>query len=118
MSDGRVDFGTGESSADLELGGFGVPVADKRKIFLESPEQIANMMVLDPYPGYESEKFSLPSFSYQAILSSWTDALRTSRSPSPSTSATNTPVANPAVVLIVCLVKFSLPSWTLKSKLS
>ncbi len=27
---------------------------------LEAAEQIANMMVLDPYPGYESENFSLP----------------------------------------------------------
>ncbi len=27
---------------------------------LEAAEQIANMMVLEPYPGYESEKFSLP----------------------------------------------------------
>jgi alkanesulfonate monooxygenase SsuD/methylene tetrahydromethanopterin reductase-like flavin-dependent oxidoreductase (luciferase family) len=27
---------------------------------LEAAEQIANMMVLDPYPGYESESFTLP----------------------------------------------------------
>ena len=27
---------------------------------LEAAEQIANMMVLDPYPGYTSETFSMP----------------------------------------------------------
>ncbi len=60
VSNGRVDFGTGESSAELELGGFGVPVADKRKIFLESTEQIANMMAMDPYPGYQGQYFKMP----------------------------------------------------------
>ena len=28
---------------------------------LEAAEQIANMMVLDPYPGYTSDTFSMPS---------------------------------------------------------
>ena len=37
-----------------------------------------------------SVKFCLPSFSYQAIVSSWADAESTSMSPSPSTSAANT----------------------------
>ena len=60
VSNGRVDFGTGESSAELELGGFGVPVADKRKIFLESTEQIANMMAMEPYPGYQGQYFEMP----------------------------------------------------------
>ena len=60
VSNGRVDFGTGESSAELELGGFGVPVADKRKIFLESTEQIANMLAMDPYPGYQGQYFEMP----------------------------------------------------------
>ena len=60
VSNGRVDFGTGESSAELELGGFGIPVADKRKIFLESTEQIANMMAMDPYPGYQGQYFEMP----------------------------------------------------------
>ena len=31
VSNGRVEFGTGESSAILELGGFGVDVASKRR---------------------------------------------------------------------------------------
>ncbi|TDJ42958.1 MAG: LLM class flavin-dependent oxidoreductase [Gammaproteobacteria bacterium] len=60
VSNGRVDFGVGESSAELELGGFGVPVAEKRKIFLESTEQIANMLTMDPYPGYKGKYFEMP----------------------------------------------------------
>jgi alkanesulfonate monooxygenase SsuD/methylene tetrahydromethanopterin reductase-like flavin-dependent oxidoreductase (luciferase family) len=60
VSNGRVDFGTGESSAVLELGGFGITVEEKRKIFLESTEQIANMLAMDPYPGYEGKYFSMP----------------------------------------------------------
>jgi len=60
VSNGRVEFGTGESSAELELGGFGIEVAEKRKIFLEATEQIANMLAMDPYPGYEGRSFSMP----------------------------------------------------------
>ena len=59
VSNGRVDFGTGESSAELELGGFGVPVAEKRKIFLESTEQICNMLAMDPYPGFKGDRKSV-----------------------------------------------------------
>ncbi len=60
VSQGRVEFGTGESSALLELGGYGVDVATKRQAWLEAVEQCANMMVMDPYPGFEGEFFSLP----------------------------------------------------------
>ncbi len=60
VSNGRVEFGTGESSAELELGGFGIPVAEKRRIYLEATEQIANMLAMDPYPGYQGRYFSMP----------------------------------------------------------
>ncbi|MDJ0868827.1 MAG: LLM class flavin-dependent oxidoreductase [Myxococcota bacterium] len=60
VSQGRVEFGTGESSAVLELAGYGVDVATKRQAWLEAVEQCANMMVMDPYPGFEGEFFSLP----------------------------------------------------------
>lgn len=60
VSQGRVDFGTGESSAELELGGFNIPVAQKRKIFLEATEQICNMLAMDPYPGYHGQYFDMP----------------------------------------------------------
>jgi alkanesulfonate monooxygenase SsuD/methylene tetrahydromethanopterin reductase-like flavin-dependent oxidoreductase (luciferase family) len=60
VSNGRVDFGTGESSSLAELGGYHVPVDQKRDQWLECVEQTANMMVMDPYPGYEGESFSMP----------------------------------------------------------
>src|SRR5687768_15017918 len=51
------------------------------------------------------EGSAAPSFSYQATLSSRKDADRTSRSPSPSTSAAVTEVAKLTVVLMVRSVK-------------
>ncbi len=60
VSNGRVEFGTGESSAELELGGFQIPVSQKREIYLEATEQIANMLAMDPYPGFEGKYFSMP----------------------------------------------------------
>jgi alkanesulfonate monooxygenase SsuD/methylene tetrahydromethanopterin reductase-like flavin-dependent oxidoreductase (luciferase family) len=60
ISDGRVDFGIGEGATRLELHGFDIPAKQKRAMALEAAEQIANMMVLDPYPGYTSETFSMP----------------------------------------------------------
>ena len=60
VSNGRVDFGTGESSSLAELGGFGVPVEEKREQWRETLEQIANMLVMDPYPGYQGKHFSMP----------------------------------------------------------
>ncbi|MEM7285705.1 MAG: LLM class flavin-dependent oxidoreductase [Actinomycetota bacterium] len=60
ISDGRVDFGIGEGATRLELHGFDIPAKQKRAMSLEAAEQAANMMVLDPYPGYSSDNFSLP----------------------------------------------------------
>ena len=60
ISNGRVDFGIGEGATRLELHGFGVPAKRKRALSLEAAEQVANMMVLDPYPGYDGEGFSMP----------------------------------------------------------
>jgi alkanesulfonate monooxygenase SsuD/methylene tetrahydromethanopterin reductase-like flavin-dependent oxidoreductase (luciferase family) len=60
VSDGRVDFGIGEGATRLELGGFGIRAKEKRAMSLEAAEQIANMMALDPYPGFEGQYFSMP----------------------------------------------------------
>jgi alkanesulfonate monooxygenase SsuD/methylene tetrahydromethanopterin reductase-like flavin-dependent oxidoreductase (luciferase family) len=60
VSDGRVDFGFGEGATRLELGGFNIPAKEKRAMALEAAEQIANMMVLEPYPGFEGKYFSMP----------------------------------------------------------
>src|SRR5437773_7705404 len=52
VSNGRVEFGTGESASRLELEGFGIQPTDKRAMWLEAIEQIALMMSQSPYPGY------------------------------------------------------------------
>jgi alkanesulfonate monooxygenase SsuD/methylene tetrahydromethanopterin reductase-like flavin-dependent oxidoreductase (luciferase family) len=60
VSNGRLDFGIGEGATRLELGGFKIPAKEKRALALEAGEQIANMMVMTPYPGYEGPGFSFP----------------------------------------------------------
>jgi alkanesulfonate monooxygenase SsuD/methylene tetrahydromethanopterin reductase-like flavin-dependent oxidoreductase (luciferase family) len=60
VSRGRVEFGTGESSARAELGGFGVDVEQKRDQWAEAVEQVADMLAMDPYPGYQGKYFRLP----------------------------------------------------------
>ena len=60
VSNGRVEFGTGESSAPLELGGYRVPVEKKREMWRESLEQCLNMMAMTPYPGFKGEYFEMP----------------------------------------------------------
>jgi alkanesulfonate monooxygenase SsuD/methylene tetrahydromethanopterin reductase-like flavin-dependent oxidoreductase (luciferase family) len=60
VSNGRVDFGIGEGATRLELGGFNIPAKEKRAMALEAAEQIANMMAMSPYPGFEGKSFSFP----------------------------------------------------------
>lgn len=60
LSDGRVQFGVGEGATRLELHGFDIPAKEKRALALEAAEQIANMMVMTPYPGFEGQGFSMP----------------------------------------------------------
>jgi len=60
LSRGRLDFGIGEGATRLELHGFGIPAREKRAFCLEAAEQIANMMVMTPYPGFDGVSFSMP----------------------------------------------------------
>jgi len=60
VSGGRVELGFGEGATRLELGAYGIPAKKKRAWSLEAAEQIANMMVMEPYPGFEGESFSMP----------------------------------------------------------
>ncbi|HUJ03590.1 MAG TPA: LLM class flavin-dependent oxidoreductase, partial [Rhizomicrobium sp.] len=60
VSNGRVEFGTGESSAALELGGYRVPVAEKRAMWRETTEQCLNMLAMNPYPGFKGQYFEMP----------------------------------------------------------
>jgi len=61
VSDGRLDFGIGEGATRLELGGFKISAKEKRAMALEAAEQIANMMVLEPYPGFDGRWFTMPA---------------------------------------------------------
>jgi alkanesulfonate monooxygenase SsuD/methylene tetrahydromethanopterin reductase-like flavin-dependent oxidoreductase (luciferase family) len=60
VSDGRVDWGTGESAARTELEGFRIDPEEKKAMWAEGTEQTANMMAMTPYPGYEGQFFSMP----------------------------------------------------------
>ncbi|MBI1817666.1 MAG: LLM class flavin-dependent oxidoreductase [Deltaproteobacteria bacterium] len=60
VSDGRVEWGTGESSARLELEGFGIDYMEKRDMWLEAVRETAKMIASNPYPGYEGKYFSMP----------------------------------------------------------
>jgi len=42
------------------LGGYRVPVEQKRNQWREAVEQCANMMAMDPYPGFKGEFFEMP----------------------------------------------------------
>ena len=61
LSNGRVEFGTGESASRTELEGYNVDPTSKRAQWEEAVEQVTNMMAMDPYPGYNGEFFSMPT---------------------------------------------------------
>ena len=60
VSNGRVDFGTGESASRAELEGFQIDPNERRAMWRETVEQVANMLAMDPYPGFEGKYFSMP----------------------------------------------------------
>lgn len=60
LSDGRVDYGTGESASRVELEGFGIDHTFKKDMWEEAVEQSANMMTMAPYPGFEGRFFAMP----------------------------------------------------------
>lgn len=60
VSNGRLEWGTGQASSLLELGGYGVEVAEKAEAWREAVEQSTRMLAMDPYPGYEGKYFSMP----------------------------------------------------------
>src|SRR5437660_10820163 len=51
VSDGRVEFGTGESASEMELGGFGVPREEKKLMWEEATRECVKVMTRSPYPG-------------------------------------------------------------------
>src|SRR5258705_13433894 len=49
VSNGRVEWGTGESASRAELEGFGVTPAERRAMLGEGPEEGAHMPAVGPY---------------------------------------------------------------------
>jgi alkanesulfonate monooxygenase SsuD/methylene tetrahydromethanopterin reductase-like flavin-dependent oxidoreductase (luciferase family) len=60
VSDGRVDFGTGEASSEAELGGFLIPREEKRAQWTEALDAVTRMFVERPFAGYDGDYFKMP----------------------------------------------------------
>jgi alkanesulfonate monooxygenase SsuD/methylene tetrahydromethanopterin reductase-like flavin-dependent oxidoreductase (luciferase family) len=60
VSDGRVDFGTGETSSEAELGGFNVDRSLKRVQWAEALDVVTRLMVESPFAGYDGEFVQMP----------------------------------------------------------
>ena len=60
VSRGRVEFGTGETSSQSELGGFGVPRGAKREQWEESLDAITRMFVEEPFAGVDGKWVKMP----------------------------------------------------------
>ena len=60
LSNGRVDFGTGESSSSAELDGFGVVRETKREQWCEALDAVTRMFVEEPFAGYDGRFLQMP----------------------------------------------------------
>lgn len=60
VSGGRVELGTGETSSQSELGGFGVPRQAKREQWEESIDLVTRMMVETPFAGADGAWVKMP----------------------------------------------------------
>ncbi|MFB8392588.1 LLM class flavin-dependent oxidoreductase [Streptomyces yangpuensis] len=60
ISGGRVEFGTGEGSSQLEVGAFGVNRETKKEQWKESLEVIVRMMTEEPFTGHEGQWVNMP----------------------------------------------------------
>ena len=60
VSGGRVDFGSGESSSEAELRGFGIDPVEKREQWLEGLQVAIRAMTESPFTGYEGQFVSVP----------------------------------------------------------
>jgi alkanesulfonate monooxygenase SsuD/methylene tetrahydromethanopterin reductase-like flavin-dependent oxidoreductase (luciferase family) len=60
VSNGRVEFGSGESSSEAELGGFGLSFEEKRAAWLEGLEVAVRCMTEVPFAGVEGRFVTMP----------------------------------------------------------
>lgn len=65
VSNGRCDFGIGAGASETELGGFRIPQEEKKQAMLEAARQTVEMMVQEPYAGFDGKYFSMPSRNIQ-----------------------------------------------------
>ena len=60
VSDGRAEFGTGETSSGAELEGFGVDRATKRAQWAEALDAVTRMFVEEPFAGIDGRYVTMP----------------------------------------------------------
>ena len=60
VSNGRVDFGSGESSSEAELGGFQIDPMVKREMWLEGLEVAIRCMTETPFTGVDGKYVQMP----------------------------------------------------------
>ncbi|MBJ7330428.1 MAG: LLM class flavin-dependent oxidoreductase [Solirubrobacteraceae bacterium] len=61
VSNGRVDFGSGETSSGAELEGFGVDRATKRAQWAEALDVVTRMFVEEPFAGVDGRYVTMPA---------------------------------------------------------
>jgi alkanesulfonate monooxygenase SsuD/methylene tetrahydromethanopterin reductase-like flavin-dependent oxidoreductase (luciferase family) len=60
LSDGRVEFGTGESSSEAERGGFRIDPADKRTMWEEALRVALRCLTEEPFTGHSGRHLTMP----------------------------------------------------------
>jgi alkanesulfonate monooxygenase SsuD/methylene tetrahydromethanopterin reductase-like flavin-dependent oxidoreductase (luciferase family) len=60
VSGGRVDFGTGESSSEAELGGFVIDPEQKRKMWEEGLRVAVRCLTEEPFTGFSGDYVTMP----------------------------------------------------------
>jgi alkanesulfonate monooxygenase SsuD/methylene tetrahydromethanopterin reductase-like flavin-dependent oxidoreductase (luciferase family) len=60
ISDGRIEFGTGEGACPYELNGFHVTLEEKHAMWLEGLQSVTRMMVEEPFGGFDGKYVKIP----------------------------------------------------------
>jgi alkanesulfonate monooxygenase SsuD/methylene tetrahydromethanopterin reductase-like flavin-dependent oxidoreductase (luciferase family) len=60
LSDGRLELGTGESATTMEMGGYGVTLADKEAQWKEGLHAVVRCMTETPCGGIDGQWVSMP----------------------------------------------------------
>ncbi len=61
ISSGRVEWGIGLSASRTEIEGFNIDTNLRREMWAEATEQTANMLAMEPYPGFTGKFFAMPT---------------------------------------------------------